>query len=189
MSKIIQTASGAKYRLVQRVSDDGLHPYEEIEPVIDLATQLGIDDTSQLSSELMMKAESVASMLSSQYPELVQEDLEQLREAVAALHSATSASGTQQAADAVFFTARNLKGQGGSFGYPLVTTIAGLLCRLIKQARVIDRQIIKSIDIHVDAIALVISDAITDPKSSEGKRLADEVGALTLRLVGEEKAG
>ena len=57
-----------------------------------------------------------------------------LAEAFAALEKLVGGGDGEEATSLIFRVAHDLKGQGTTFGYPLATQIAGLLCEFIKSA-------------------------------------------------------
>lgn len=185
MTKIIKMANGEAYRVVQCTSDDGKHTYEEIEPVIKLASKVGLPDTCQIPipKEMFERAEAAAKALSIQFPQFVQTEIEQLRMIASALSVASSAEAAQKEADHLLFAAHDLKWQGGSFGFPLVTLVAASLCHLVKQAKEFDAHIIAAIGVHIDTIAMIVNE-ILDPESPEAKSLISEIESLALHLVG-----
>lgn len=183
MSKVIKTSSGEAYKIVQRVSDDGAHPYEEIEPVNNLGAKFGLDGSATLPKDLIARAEAAAKALSQQYPMLVQSEIERARTASATLAAAKSPESARQAAGKVFEVAHDLKGQGGSYGFPLVSSIAASLCELSQRAKTFDAQLSKAVNVHIDAIALVINKMIKNPEDTEGQRLVLQVETLTAHLT------
>jgi chemotaxis protein histidine kinase CheA len=75
----------------------------------------------------------------------------------------------------------NIKGQGTSFGYPLVTRIAHSLCTLVRQDRAFSDADLGVVQAHLDALRLIL---VKDIKGEGG-----EVGAkLAARLENMVKA-
>lgn len=184
MSRIIETASGELYRVVLRLSDDGAHSFEEIEPVVSLASRAGLTGNADISRDLVARAEAVAKSLSEQYPALAQPDLAELRECGARLMAGKTASSVQDSADALVSAARKLEGQGGSFGFPLVTAMAASLCRLLMQGNLSHPSLIRTAIAHIDALTLVINNAITDSEDPVVKQLTTEITAVTSKILG-----
>ena len=65
------------------------------------------------------------------YLEWVVEDLKKIEQAISALESASGDK--KEEMNGVFQVSRDIKGQGGSFGYDLMTAIGNELCRFIKK--------------------------------------------------------
>jgi len=76
-------------------------------------------------------AQSAVAGLTEQYIGWVSADLARLQAAQARIQGADDGPGMRHA----FEIAHVIKGQGGTFGYPLVTAVAGLLCRYLERAQ------------------------------------------------------
>lgn len=86
----------------------------------------------------------------------------------------------------VFRIAHDIKGQGSSFGYPLVTKIAHSLCALTRDP---DRtyldhhlDLVKS---HLDAVQLVLTKQIKGEGGEIGSKLADKLRVLVEEAIGK----
>ena len=79
-------------------------------------------------------------------------------------------------------TVHVLKGQGSSFGFPLITKIGKTFMSLLKGRESADEAALKLIEIHVDALALVIDQLIEGDGGELGAtlvaRLESKVEAL-----------
>jgi chemotaxis protein histidine kinase CheA len=60
------------------------------------------------------------------------------------------------AAHDIFRRAHDIKGQGGSFNYPLMTRIGGALCRLLKERPELDDDALAVVLAHVEAMETVV---------------------------------
>jgi hypothetical protein len=187
MSRIIKTANGESYRVVYRTSEDGKHTYEEIEPLNNLAAKAGITKATKVPADILERAEAIVENISAEFPQYVQEEIERMRVRAKALSSAVTPEEKREVVEDIKFAAHDLKGQGGSFGYPLLSRISASLYHLLKQATEFDTPIQTAVKVHIDSIALVNSLKMKDPEHPEGKRLVAEVEALTRRLVGPLK--
>jgi hypothetical protein len=68
--------------------------------------------------------------------------------------------------------AHNIKGQGGSFGYPLVTRIGDSLCTLVRQERDFSDADLGVIQAHLDALRLILAKDIKGEGGEVGAKLA-----------------
>jgi hypothetical protein len=59
-------------------------------------------------------------------------------------------------AEGLYFRAHDLKGLGATYGYPIVTSIAGLLCRLIDDPATRLRAPLFLLDAHINAIKAAV---------------------------------
>lgn len=119
------------------------------------------DDDTRGFSRALEQAQAAIADLADQYIGWVTDDLARLRQAAMPLATGPftdPAIGDQ--IKAAFDVAHDIKGQGGTFGYPLVTDVANLLCRYLEQARKsghVDREVIDS---HVEALETLIENRI-----------------------------
>jgi len=96
-----------------------------------------------------------------------------LVEVKAAIDIALSPDGPRDAAvDRLFSLVHNMKGQGTTFGYPLVSQIGALTCSILQQSRSADDDLLRIVKAHIDALSIVIE-----------HNLAGEGGPLGARLV------
>lgn len=84
-------------------------------------------------------------------------------------------------ADELFRASHDLKGQGMTFGYPLVTYVAGSLCKLLETLGATETTDapIQLIDHHVDAIRAIVRDRIKDNTHSTASELANGLSDAT----------
>ena len=77
----------------------------------------------------------------------------------------------------VFLRAHDAKGMGTTYEYPLVTRIAGSLCRFIEtpEQRDVARQNISVVEAHVDAIKAAVRGGIRTDENPTGRALAVEL--------------
>jgi hypothetical protein len=80
----------------------------------------------------------------------------------------------------IYGMAHNLKGQGSSFGYPLITRIGQSLCQLTRRERAFSDADLGIIQAHLDAIRLILAKDI----KGEGGEVGDKLAARLETLVG-----
>ena len=101
----------------------------------------------------------------------------------AALHQAvTTADKRAESLERVYTIAHDLKGQGSSFGYQLITGIAALLCQFLRGQRANDAQGLRIAAAHVEALGVVMDHRIVGDGGKAGaamvERLRKLVGAI-----------
>lgn len=127
-----------------------------------------------LDPAALAKAEAALSSLSGQFDGWLKDELTKLTLA----HDAVAASGLSSAAgDQLYTHAHDLKGLGGTYGYPLVTRIAGSLCQLIETAATRSRAPSALVTAHVDAIRTVVDREIKTDEDPTGRALAQALEA------------
>ncbi len=111
------------------------------------------------------KAEAALKALSGSFAQWLANEVAKLEAARAEI----TASGTNaQTMESLYLRAHDLKGLGGTYGFPIVTRIGGLMCRLIEDK---DKRLsvpLDLIDAHIDAIKVAVSDNITDEEHPAG---------------------
>jgi len=74
--------------------------------------------------------------------------------------------------------AHNIKGQGSSFGFPLVTRIGDSLCRLVRQERDFSEADLNVVQAHLDALRLILTKNIKGEGGEVGAKLAARLESL-----------
>ena len=129
---------------------------EIINPPNTLKSKVKMGGPGSIDMDMIEKAEKVLAGLSDNYLEWVQEDLQKI---TAAYNELKSGGGDQKKTlDTIFRISHDMKGQGGSFGYTLMTSIGNELCRMIEKLPApIGPAHIEAIGVHVDSMKLVIA--------------------------------
>ena len=90
------------------------------------------------------------------YLEWVEEDLLNVNEVLANLKAAKKEDRPEHL-ERIFHFSHDIKGQGGSFGYPIMTLIGGQLCAFVESLDGAGAAEIEVIELHIDAMKLVIA--------------------------------
>ena len=120
------------------------------------------------------KAEAALKSLSGNFAQWLQDEITKLE---AARETVRTEGATPQTLDALYMRAHDLKGLGTTYGYPLITRIAGQLCRLIDDKSKRHQAPMGLIDAHIDAIRAAVRDNIQTDEHPVGRALADELEA------------
>lgn len=115
------------------------------------------------------KADAVIANLAGKYLEVVDQDLASLNEAAAKFRD--DPAGRAQHLKRVFHIAHDMRGQGGSFGYPLVTQICDHLCRFIDRTADFGEGEIQVLNVHLDALNLVIRQKMQKADTQQAQAL------------------
>lgn len=142
---------------------------EMISPPNTLKTKVGKGGPGAVSPEMLERAEQVIADLTDDYLEWVVEDLEKL---VGAFNDLKEGKGeAKDLLDKVFQITHDMKGQGGSFGYDLITIVGNDLCRFLEDLEKPGPDDIKVIALHVDAMRVIITENIKGEGGKVGKQL------------------
>jgi chemotaxis protein histidine kinase CheA len=127
----------------------------------------------------LAKAEEVIANLADDYLDWVREDFVRLEEAFARMKAGEGSD--KENLEALFQISHDMKGQGGSFGYDLMTAIGDHLCRLLETLDKAGPREQTMIRVHIDAMRVVITKQLKGGGGDEGKKLL-----MGLSLVGEK---
>ncbi len=128
------------------------------------------------------RAEQALDKLSVRFEGWILEEVERLQSA----RDDVDAHGYRgEYAEELFRAAHDLKGQGMTFGYPLVTYVAGSMCRLLEVLGATEtaKAPIDLIDHHVDAIRAIVRDRIKGNTHSTASELANGLSDATNAYV------
>jgi hypothetical protein len=127
---------------------------------------------SGLDAAAIAKAEAALKSLSSQFAQWLQDELAKLDAARANVHAAGL---THETGEQLYTHAHDLKGLGATYEFPIVTRLAGSLCKLIDSDPSRAKAPLKLVDAHIDAIKAAVRDNIRDDKNPLGRVLAEEL--------------
>lgn len=119
--------------------------------------------------DALARAEAALAALDDDYLRWVQADVTALVGALAVLRQAAGAQ-WQPSADRLYAIAHDIKGQGATFGYPLMSMLAQALCGLIAGAPG-DRALLARSGALVAAMAEVVSARLSGDGGRRGRDL------------------
>lgn len=79
----------------------------------------------------------------------------------------------------LFEIVHDMRGEAGSFGYPLVTRVGASLCRYIDKISPMDAKNLRVVRVHVDALRALVRNNI----KSTGPRIAQEIAQALETVV------
>ena len=127
-----------------------------------------------IDANAIAKAEEALKAMSSQFGQWLQDEITKLDAAQAAIR-AQGLNG--ETAEGLYFRAHDLKGLGATYQYPLVTRLAGSLCKLLDDASKRSEAPVVLLDAHIDAIRAVVRDEIKTDDHPVGRVLAETLEA------------
>lgn len=137
-----------------------------------------------LNPGAVAKAEAALKSLSGQFAQWLQDELTKLEAARAAVR----AQGMNAQTGAQLYThAHDLKGLGTTYEFPIVTRIAGSLCKLIEEPSQRASAPMHLIDGHIDAIKAFVRDGIKTTDHPMGKALTEALEQQTAAHIAAEK--
>ncbi len=142
---------------------------EVINPPNVLKDKVGPSGPGAVDLEALEKAEEAIASMADSYLDSVADDFRKIDEAFKKLEAARGDRKGELMG--VFQEALNLKGQGGSFDYDLMTAIGNELCRLIEKLDKAGPKEVEAIKVHIDSMKLVIGNDIKGDGGDTGKKM------------------
>jgi len=135
-----------------------------------------------IDPDALARAEAALKSLSGQFQAWMEDEVFKLDQARTA---AREAGWTDEALAEVFLRAHDAKGMGATYEYPLVTRLAGSLCRFMEtpEQRAVAKANTALIDAHVDAIKAAVRGQIRSDDNPVGRTLASELEARVANLI------
>jgi hypothetical protein len=128
------------------------------------------DEGDRKMEAVLARAQAAVADLAKNYGANTTADLDRC---AALLRTAREDAGARAASvKELYGIAHNIKGQGGSFGYPLVTRIAHSLCTLVRQERDFSDADLGVVQAHLDALRLILAKDIKGEGGEVGAKLA-----------------
>ncbi|MDO9077877.1 MAG: Hpt domain-containing protein [Brevundimonas sp.] len=149
------------------------NPAQVIRPPNTLRMKVG-GGFGGIDANAIAKAEQALQAMSSQFGQWLQDEIVKLDKAQADIRALGYNAGT---AEALYFRAHDLKGLGTTYQYPLVTRLAGSLCKLLDDPAKRIAAPVVLLDAHIDAIKAVVRDEIQTDDHPVGKILAETLEA------------
>lgn len=127
-----------------------------------------------INADAIARAEEALKAMSAQFGQWLNDEIVKLDQVQADIREKGL---TTETAEALYFRAHDLKGLGTTYEYPLVTRIAGSLCRLLDDAAARAEAPLTIVHAHVDAIRSVVRDQIKTDDNPTGRVLAESLEA------------
>lgn len=127
-----------------------------------------------IDAQAIERAEAALAAMSAQFGQWLQDEITKLEKAQSDLQTLGYTAATTEA---LYFRAHDLKGLGATYQYPLVSRLAGSLCKLLDEPsrRLVAPPVL--VDAHIDAIRAVVRDEIKTDEHPTGKALAEALEA------------
>jgi chemotaxis protein histidine kinase CheA len=125
--------------------------------------------------EMIAQAEAAVAALRDTYREQLAADVVTLGE----IWSRLDPENPDPVLQEVQSLAHNIKGQGGSFGYDLVTSIGAFLCDYMRKSRRASPKELEIILAHIKLLKLVSDNDISGVGGETGERIVERLRALT----------
>ncbi|HRO33681.1 MAG TPA: Hpt domain-containing protein [Brevundimonas sp.] len=134
-----------------------------------------------IDASAIARAEEALKAMSGQFGQWLQDEIDKLDAAQADIRAKGF---TPETAEALYFRAHDLKGLGATYQYPLVTRMAGSLCKMLDDPAKRMGAPMMILDAHIDAIRAVVRDGIQTDDHPTGRILAETLEAKVAEHLG-----
>jgi chemotaxis protein histidine kinase CheA len=148
------------------------NPGQMIQPVNALRLKVGGGRLGAIDPAAIAKAEAALKSLASNFTQWLADEISKLD---AARQQVRADGATSETMENLYLRAHDLKGLGTTYGYQLITRIAGSLCRLIDDKEKRATTSLELVDAHIDAIKAAIRDDIKSDEHPVGRVLVEEL--------------
>jgi hypothetical protein len=129
-----------------------------------------VDNGDRKMEAVLARAQAAVADLAKTYAPNTVADLDRCAALLKAAREDANARTTS--VKGLYGIAHNIKGQGSSFGYPLVTRIGHSLCTLVRQERDFSDADLGVMQAHLDALRLILTKDIKGEGGETGAKLA-----------------
>jgi hypothetical protein len=124
---------------------------------VNQANRLPLTPAGGVDPDVVARAEAALKALSAQFSRWLQDEIDKLD----AARAAVGVEGLSSPAGETLYTrAHDLKGLGGTYEFPIVTRAAGSLCKVIDSPQARASAPLSLVDSHITAIKAMIRDGI-----------------------------
>lgn len=139
---------------------------------------------AKLDTDLLERAEKAVQKMEVSYKEWVKDDLDEIE---ATLTELVAADGKDMdVVRKLYRVVFDTKGQGGSFGYNLLTQVAGSLADFLNDKKELDRFGLEVTAAHVSAMRAVINEGVRDDGGETGIELVESLHTLVAKARAAE---
>ncbi|MFC3070353.1 Hpt domain-containing protein [Phenylobacterium soli] len=144
------------------------NPSQVIPAPTNLRLKVGASRLGAIDAAAIAKAEAALKSLSGNFDQWLQDEISKLD---AARQAVKSNGQTAESMENLYLRAHDLKGLGTTYGYQLITRIAGSLCRLIDEKDKRPTAPMALVDAHIDAIKAAVREGMKTDEHPVGSAL------------------
>ncbi len=133
-----------------------------------------------IDASAIAKAEAALKSLSGNFAEWLADEVSKLEKSRERIQNEGV---NRETAESLYMRAHDLKGLGATYEFPLVTRIAGSLCRLIDDPETREKAPMFLVDAHIDAIKAAVRDGIKTDTHPMGRMLAEALESQVAQLA------
>lgn len=135
------------------------------------------DDDDDELPEAVRQAEAAVAALADNFTEWMRDDLDKALASLADARKSQPDNASQ--IREIFDICHNIKGQGGSFGYDLITDVGKSLCDYIHDAESASDRTLRVVEAHLTAIQFILDRDVRGDGGPVGRQLRAKLHGLT----------
>ena len=133
-----------------------------------------------VNEKVLERAERVVASMGGDFVQWAEKDLKSLQQAFNGLKAGTADK--KETLHTIFQISHDIKGQGGSFDYGLLTAIGDSLCGFIEERDRAGAAEIEAIKLHVEALKLVLTNRLKGDGGDTGAKLLEGLRRVVDKL-------
>lgn len=133
-----------------------------------------------VDEKVLARAEAIVASMGGDFVQWAEKDLKSLKQASDDLNSGTADQ--KETLLTIFQISHDIKGQGGSFDFGLLTAIGDSLCRLTEEKEQAGAAEIQAIGLHVEALKMVLKERLKGDGGDTGASLLDGLRQVVEKL-------
>jgi hypothetical protein len=141
-----------------------------------------VSGSGPISPEMVARAEAVVKELSAQFGTLLASDIDRL----GILHANGAAAEPARRIEItkeIFEITHDLRGQAGTFNYPLITRVGTSLCRFTETLEECDERCYEVIRVHIEAMSAVLRHALQGDGGPLGEQIAGGLETAVRKIM------
>jgi hypothetical protein len=135
-----------------------------------------VDFSSNTEAEALNSAEAAMTALAGKFDANVQQDLARARGRAA--EARYGGADRTSCLEEIFGIVHNIKGQGGSFGYQLLTRVAGSLCDFLRDSSHQDDKSMGVVEGHLSSLQFILDHKVKGSGGELGDKLMAKLAAM-----------
>lgn len=140
------------------------------QPSSSLAKKVTLVD-DETTKNAIKQAENFMETQKINYPAWLDDDLKNLKNTFKKINP-NSNNQQKNLLNDIFKISLEIKGQGGTYGYPLISYVADNICTLLDSVSKISKEDIEIIRIHIDLLSIIAKNRIKDiPNNQKTKQI------------------
>ncbi len=156
---------------------------EVITPPDNLKKKVKVGGPGAVDLDTLKRAEAVIADMTDNYVEWAVKDLAKIHQALENLKA--EKKDRKDALSKIFQLSHDMKGQGGSFGYTLMTILGGNLCDFVDKLENAGSAEIEVIQLHINAMGLVIAKEMKGDGGEAGVQLLEGLDLVAAKVSKE----